>query len=157
MKRLSFDPADVAAGIVFVAFGLFFGVQSLGLEMGTPLRMGPGFFPVLLAGLLILLGLGVLLGGIRTGGEPLGAIAVRGILFILPAPIIFGLLVRPAGFVPALFLAALLACFATARMRPSLAVALAAGLTVFATLVFVYGLGLPFRLFGTLFDAPVTG
>jgi hypothetical protein len=157
MNRLSIDPADVAAGLVFIAFGLFFGLQSLGLEFGTPLRMGPGFFPVVLSGLLLLLGAGVLIGGLKAGGQPVGAFALRGMLLILPAPVVFGLLVRPAGFVPALFAATLLAAFAAPRMRPLTALALAAGLTVFATLVFVEGLGLPFRLFGTLFDPAVPG
>ena len=42
-------------------------------------------------------------------------------LFILPAPIFFGLTVRGLGFVPALFLTALIAAFAShahdARLR----------------------------------------
>ena len=59
---------------------------------------------------------------------------------------------RPLGFVPAVFLAALLASFASSRMRPLGALVLAAGVTVFATLVFSYALGLPFRRFGPWLD-----
>lgn len=157
MNRLTIDPADVAAGLVFIAFGLFFGLNSLGLEFGTPLRMGPGFFPVVLSGLLLVLGAAVLVGGLRSAGEPVGRFALRGMLLILPAPVLFGLLVKPVGFVPALFAGTLLAAFAAPRMRIVPALALAAGLTVFATLVFVEGLGLPFRLFGSLFDPAPAG
>jgi hypothetical protein len=157
MKRLSIDPADVVAGLLFIAFGLFFGLQSWGLEMGTTLRMGPGYFPLVLSGLLILLGLGVLVGGLRAGGEPVGRLAIRGMLLILPAPVFFGLTVRGMGFVPAIFFTTLIACFATSRMKPLQAVALAAGVTLFSTLVFVWGLGLPFRMLGTWFDPPVGG
>ena len=69
-------------------------------------------------------------------------------LFILAAPILFGITVRGLGFVPSLFLCALVACFASTRMKPLMAVALSAGVTIFSVAVFSYGLGLPFRLFG---------
>jgi hypothetical protein len=157
MDRHSFDPAEVAAGMIFVAFGLWFGAQSMGLEMGTTLKMGPGYFPAVLSALLILLGLGVLGAGLRTAGSPVGAFALRGMLFILPAPIFFGLTVRGSGFVPAIFFTTLIACFATSKMKPLHALALAAGVTVFSTLVFVQALGLPFRLLGTWFDAATPG
>ncbi len=157
MDRHSFDPAEVAAGVIFVAFGLWFGAQSMGLEMGTTLKMGPGYFPAVLSVLLIVLGLGVLVAGLRTAGAPVGDFALRGLLFILPAPIFFGLTVKGLGFVPAIFFTTLIACFATSKMKPLHAVALAAGVTVFSALVFVQGLGLPFRLLGAWFDPAVGG
>lgn len=157
MDRRSLDPADVAAGVIFVAFGLWFGLQSLGLETGTTLRMGPGYFPAVLSVLLVLLGMAVVAGGLRSAGGPIGTLALRGILFILPAPIFFGLTVKGAGFVPAIFFTTLIACFATSRMKPLHGLALAAGVTVFSTLVFVQGLGLPFRLLGTWFDPATPG
>ena len=64
------------------------------------------------------------------------------------APILFGLAVRPLGFVPAVFLATLLAAFASPRMRPAQALLLALAVTLFSTLVFSVALGLPFRRFG---------
>ena len=123
-------------------------MQSLGLNIGTALRMGPGYFPLVLSGILILLALVVLVQAVRFEGEPVGPIAWRGMVFILPAPVLFGLTVRGLGFVPALFVTALIAAFASHRMRPGLALLLAGGLTLFATIVFSYALGLPFRRFG---------
>ena len=35
--------------VLFILFGLFFGIQSLGLDLGTAFRMGPGYFPLVLA------------------------------------------------------------------------------------------------------------
>ena len=96
----------------------FFALQSLDLEIGTAFRMGPGYFPLFLAGVLILLGIVILVQATRVEGEPIGPIAWRGMLFILPAPIFFGLTVRGLGFVPSIFLAALIAAFASARMKP---------------------------------------
>ena len=148
MKPISIDPANGACGALFVAFGAFFALQSLGLDIGTTFRMGPGYFPLVLAGILILLGLVILFQATRVAGEPLGAIAWRGALFILPAPIFFGLTARGLGFVPALFFTCLIAAFASHKMKTLAALLLAAVVTLFSVVVFSYGLGLPFRLFG---------
>lgn len=140
--------ADAAAGVLLTLAGSVFGAQSLGLEIGTALRMGPGYFPLVLAVILMLLGLLILAAALRTPGEPTGATAWRGMMFILPAPIVFGLTVRGLGFVPSVFLTTLVAAMASARMRILPALALALAVTVFCTLVFSYGLGLPFQRFG---------
>lgn len=153
MKRLSIDWTDALAGLVFVLFGLLFGVQSLGLELGTAFRMGPGYFPLVLSGILLVLGAAILASAIHDrGGEGIGTLAWRGVFFILPAPIFFGLTIRGLGFVPAIFLTTLIAALASFKMRFHWALVLAAAVTVFATLVFSYGLGLPFRRFGPWLD-----
>lgn len=151
MKSLRFDTANLICGLLFIGLGLFFVMQSLSLELGTAFRMGPGYFPLVLAGVLTLLGVVILGQSVKVTGEVIGAIAWRGMLFILPAPIVFGLLVRGAGFVPALFVAAFIASFASERLRVPAALALAAGITLFSVLVFSYGLGLPFERFGPWF------
>jgi hypothetical protein len=148
MKSFSVDPVNAACGALFIAFGGAFAWQSLGLDLGTAFRMGPGYFPLVLALILVLLGIVVIVQATRVAGEPLGAIAWRGIAFILPAPIFFGLTVRGLGFVPALFFTALIAAFASARMKPLPALVLAFAVTIFATAVFSYGLGLPYERFG---------
>lgn len=143
------DGTDIAAGLLFMAIAAFFAWQSLGLEMGTSTRMGPGYFPIVLSGLLFLLGAVILFKAFgRADDEPFGRIAWRGILFILPAPIFFGLTVRGLGFVPALFITTLIASQASVRMRPLAALILAVVVTLMSTLIFSYGLGLPFRRFG---------
>lgn len=149
MPQRPFDPTDAVAGVLFIAFGLFFGLSSLlDLEVGTALRMGPGYAPLVLAAVLTLLGLLILLSSFRSLPEPMGRLAWRGMAFLLPSPILFGLTVRGLGFVPAIFLATLLAAFASPRMKAWEALVLALAVTIFATLVFSYALGLPFRRFG---------
>ena len=142
------DGTDIAAGLLFMAIAGFFAWQGLGLDMGTTTRMGPGYFPMILSGLLFLLGLLVTIKSFGREGEPMGPIAWRGILFILPAPVFFGLTVRGLGFVPALFVTTLIAAQASMKMRPMYALVLAVAVTVMSTLIFSYGLGLPFRRFG---------
>ncbi|WP_181708167.1 tripartite tricarboxylate transporter TctB family protein [Chthonobacter rhizosphaerae] len=148
MEGKRIDKADAIAGGLFVLFGILFGLQALNLDLGTALRMGPGYFPLILSGLLVLFGLVILGGAVQSDGEPIGRLAWRGMLFILPAPIVFGLTVRGAGFVPAVFLAAFTAALASRRMSLLQAVLLAVAVTIFSTLVFSYALSLPFRRFG---------
>ncbi|UIK04496.1 tripartite tricarboxylate transporter TctB family protein [Neorhizobium galegae] len=148
MNSLKFDTANLICGLLLVATGLFFAYQSFELELGTALRMGPGYFPFILACALILFGALILFQSMRVDGGPIGALALRGMVFILPAPIFFGLTVRGLGFVPSIFVTALIASFASGRMKPLTALVLSAALTVFSVAVFSYGLGLPFRRFG---------
>lgn len=148
MRQVQFDGTNAICGLTFIALGGFFIYQCLNLELGTAFRMGPGYFPLILAAILTLLGIVVLVQATRVKGEPMGPLALRGMLFILPAPVFFGLTVRGLGFVPSLFFAALIAAFASSRMKPAMALVLAAAITAFSVAVFSYALGLPFERFG---------
>ncbi|MEJ6783142.1 tripartite tricarboxylate transporter TctB family protein [Aminobacter sp. Piv2-1] len=148
MNKLSIDPTNGACGALLTAAGAFFAYQALGLELGTSLRMGPGYFPLALSLVLVVLGLVIVIQATRVEGEPIGPIAWRGMAFILPAPIFFGLTVRGLGFVPSLFVTCLIAAFASSRMKPLAALALAFAVTLFSVAVFSYALGLPFQRFG---------
>ena len=143
------DKINVACGIFLIAAGLIFLQQSLLVELGSWRQIGPGGMPLLLSIILILLGAVILLSGFRTASnEVIGSIPWRGAFFILLAPVLFGLTVRPLGLVPAVFITALFACFASTRMNILRALILAVLLTIFSTLVFSYGLELPFERFG---------
>jgi hypothetical protein len=142
------NKTDAAAGILFILVGLIFGVQALGLDLGTSLRMGPGYFPLVLAGVLVGLGALILASAFKSVAEEMTAHAWRGMLFILPAPIFFGLTVRGLGFVPSIFVTTLIAAMASLKIKFGAALVLSVGVTAFCTLVFSYALGLPFRRFG---------
>lgn len=149
MSLRSINMTDATTGVLLTLAAIFFGWQTTSLEIGTSLRMGPGYFPMILSALLLLLGLIILAKSLRGPvGEPFGRLAWRGMLFILPAPVFFGLTVRGLGFVPALFVTTLIAAQASARMKPLPALVLAVLVTILSTLVFSYALGLPFRRFG---------
>ena len=145
---MSFNVKDLGAGVIFIVIGLLFGVGAMQHELGTALRMGPGYFPLVLAGFLVALGLAIVMQGL--GHSTPGRLTVpwRGLVLILAAPVVFGLTVRGLGLAPALALVALISAFGSRRMSVLLAVALTVGLTVFCVLVFSLGLGLPLRLFG---------
>jgi Tripartite tricarboxylate transporter TctB family len=147
-KSRDINKIDAAAGLLFVALGLIFAYQSYTMELGTALRMGPGFFPLFLAGLLILLGGLVVVSAINKSSEAYGQNAWRGLWFILPAPVFFGLTVRGLGFVPSIFFTTLIAAKATSKMSFAAALLLSFAVTAFCTLVFSIALGLPFQRFG---------
>ena len=148
MNGHTIDKTNAVCGIFFIAMGAMFAVQSLSVELGTWLRIGAGGLPLALSALLILLGVIILMQSFRQVSEPLGQLAWRGMLFILIAPIVFGLTVRGLGFIGSVFITGLVAAFASFKMTLLYAVVLSVVLTIFSTLVFSYGLGLPFERIG---------
>lgn len=48
---------DLATGILFIVIGIIFQTYSSIYELGTASNMGPGYYPSLVSGLLILLGI----------------------------------------------------------------------------------------------------
>ena len=140
---------DVLAGGIFVLIGGAFVVGSLGYELGTPLRMGPGAFPLLVGATVAALGLAIVGKGLIAGEVvSFGAVPWRAVAVIVLAVLFFGLTVRRIGFVPASAVTAFLTTLASRRVRPLTAVAVAAGLTVASTLIFVVGLQLRIPLWG---------
>jgi hypothetical protein len=61
---------DLLAGGTFVAVGLAFAVASSRYELGSALQMGPGYYPLVLGGLLVVLGVGVAVEGLSRRGNP---------------------------------------------------------------------------------------
>jgi hypothetical protein len=146
-RRRSFP--DVLAGGIFVVIGGAFVVGSLGYELGTPLRMGPGYFPLLVGVIVAALGLAIVLKGLIAGEViTFGAIPWRAVAAIVLALLFFGFTVEGLGFVPTSAVAALLTTLASSRVRLLRAVLVAAGLTVASTLIFVVGLQLRIPLWG---------
>lgn len=148
MNTASIDRPNAVCGAFFILAGAVFAAQSLAVDLGSWRKIGPGGMPIVLSILLVVLGAVILLQATRSEGEPVGRVAWRGILFILVAPIIFGLTVRGLGFVGTVFITALFAAFASFKMKPLHALALALALTIFSVVVFSYGLSLPFERFG---------
>ena len=148
------DPAiqrplkDIVSGLIFIAFGLSFAYAAWNYDLGTAIRMGPGYFPVLLGGLLAFLGVLVLVqGAVAAEGGPIGPIPWRGIVLILGSVLFFGFTVRRLGLVPSLFVTVFLAALSSTRTGLVTAVIMAAVLTVLCALIFSYALGLPVPLF----------
>jgi hypothetical protein len=150
---MTFNRNDVGAGVIFIALGLFFGILTLmELNIGTARRMGPGYFPIMLAGILIVFGAAVVFKGIGHQDVARGPLPWRGLAVLLSVPVIFGLLIRPLGMAPVLLITTFITSFASKRMSVLAAIALSVGLTIFCILVFSMALGLPLRVFGSMVE-----
>jgi hypothetical protein len=130
---------DFWSGVLFAAFGLAFVVFSRQYEMGTAARMGPAFFPMVLGGLLLFLGIGIAIKALtaRTNDGDITPFHFRPLLLVLGAVVAFGLLLQPAGLlvaIAALVIISSLGCD-EARLRDTLLLAI--GLGVLVVLVFI--------------------
>jgi predicted permease len=158
---MKLDRKDLGAGAVFIAFGLLYGgiaifggLMNPSLPMGQALSMGPGYFPVVLSGLLIIVG-GILVGRsffAATETNFFDVISWRAIFMLSLAVMLFGAFLREMGMLLALFIATFLSALASKHITVRYAAAVAAGVAIFCVLVFgPYGVRLPIPVIGTWF------
>ncbi|HVR66673.1 MAG TPA: tripartite tricarboxylate transporter TctB family protein [Verrucomicrobiae bacterium] len=152
MRLVVRHPKDFWAGLIFTAAGLGFGFLARDYEFGTTTRMGPGYFPIVLACLLVILGLVTTIRAFVITGPPVQGLALKAILLVLGPIVLFGIILRGAGLAAALLILVMVCAYASSRFRWPIAVALSVGLTAFALLVFVMGLGLPIPVIGRWFS-----
>jgi hypothetical protein len=146
---LRIDLANLLSGLIFVAIGgAFAGTALVDLPIGTAREMGPGMFPLALATILIALGLLIVAQGWGRQTLPAGTVSWRGMVLILAAPILFGVLMGGLGLAPTVFIGVTVACFASRHMTLPRALAIAGGLAALCWLVFRLGLGVAVPTFG---------
>ena len=140
---------DVLAGGIFIVLGLAFALGALAYEIGSPLRMGPGYVPLVLGGLMAGLGLLVVVKGfVAEPSEPIGTVDWRAAMLITASLLFFGLTVRGLGVIGALFGASLIAALARSRTSPIGAIVIALGLTALSVVIFIVALRLRLPLVG---------
>ena len=144
------DIKNIAASGTLLVVGLEFGISSIfAMDVGSALRMGPGYFPLILSIVITVIGVAIGIKALTETETFCPQIAPwRALAAIIVAPILFGLTVRGLGFVPAVALTTLSAASAATGQRPLIILAITSGITVFCLGVFYYGLGLPVRLIG---------
>jgi hypothetical protein len=138
---------DFWAGAMLIATGALSVIVGRNYAFGTSLRMGPGYFPSVLGGLLILFGLYLVAQGLRSNEKIEGNWSLRALVVLPLSLVMFGLLMEYAGFVPALMVLIVGSAAAGSEFKLTEVLMLAVGLTAFAVALFIYGLGLPYPLF----------
>jgi putative tricarboxylic transport membrane protein len=132
---------DFVGGLATLGLAAAVLIEASQYGFGTILRMGPGYFPTLLGGLLLVLGLLLALRGLRGAhahhGEPIAMPAWRPILFISAALGLFAYLLPAFGLAPAIVTLVVVSACAAPMQRPITIALLAVGLTVFSYVVFV--------------------
>jgi len=140
---------DAAAGAIFVAFGAYFALEALNYDFGTPLRMGPGFMPTVLGGILVALGMAVAITGLgKPDAEAPPRWPLRGMALILGTIIFFAATVRGLGFIPVVLISGFATALSSERNTILSALVITVGLCLLCMLIFVIGLGLIIPWFG---------
>jgi hypothetical protein len=149
-KELAFGAFLIA--LASVAFG-----ATGGLTIGTAADMGPGFVPRALAWIILGFGATFLITGLakarllpslprEQGREGSGQPAWRPLFAILASIALFAVLFAKLGLIAACVGAVVVAGAATSPVRWLQLIAFGLVMAAFSALLFVKGLGLPFRL-----------
>jgi len=141
-----FTSKDFWGGLSLIAVGAAAVILARDYPFGSALRMGPGYFPIMLGGLLILFGLYLVVQGVRASEAIAGNWSLRALVLVPLSLALFGVLVDRAGFIPALAVLVFGSAAAGSEFKLLEVALLTVVLTVFAVAVFIWGLGLPYPL-----------
>ena len=140
---------DFWAGVMFIAFAAVALYVSRNYSLGTAVRMGPGYFPIVLGGVLALVGAILVVRSLGIAGDPIGHVRVLPLVVVAVAVVLFGVLLPRLGLALTLPLVIAVSALGSVQSRRWEVLILALVLTVFSALVFVYGLRLPIPLWPT--------
>ena len=141
------SPKDFWSGLMFIASGLFFAIWAIThYQMGTAVRMGPAYFPTMLGGLMVVLGVIILASSLVMQGPKVPPFLFRPLLMISLGLVLYGYLMKPLGLVGATAALVYVGALGGHEFRWKEVTILYVILIVFSWLVFVKGLSLPFPL-----------
>jgi hypothetical protein len=141
------DSKDFWSGVMLIAIGATALYIGRDYPFGTALRMGAGFFPLVLGAMLVLFGVYFVLRGLRSSDRIEGNWSPRALVILPLAFVLFGVLMQHAGFVPALFVLVVGSAAAGTEFKLVEVLVLAGLLTVLCVALFIWALGLPYPLF----------
>ncbi len=143
------SPRDFWTGLIYVLLGSGAFWIALDYPLGTVGRMGPGYFPRVLALILVGIGMMALIRAFVLDSGEVTHLAWKPLLMICGAIVLYGILVQTAGLVVALTVLLTLGAAASRYTRFDLkSIAGMVVLIAFCVLVFVKGLGLPIPTVG---------
>lgn len=140
------NPKDLIAAAVVFAVGLFWVAHGLSYPMGSMVRMGSGFFPVVL-GVATLVLAGFLLLQALAVDDRIEPILWRPFAAVTASIAAFGLALAWFGMGPAILATVVISSLADRASRPLGTIVLAIGLMIAVWLVFILGLGMTLPLF----------
>ena len=147
------SPKDFWAGMMFIGVGAFFVAwAATHYQLGTAVRMGPAYFPILLGGLLVFLGALILLESFAMAGPRVPRFSFRPLILISLACVVYGYVMKPLGLVGATAALVIISAYGGHEFKWKEVIVLAIVLILFSVLVFVKGLSLPFPLWPAAFD-----
>jgi hypothetical protein len=133
------------SGTGLIVLGIIFFISSLEYDSGTLHQVGPGFFPMVVSAVILVLGAALLIVDSELAPEPLPL--VREALPVLAGCIVFACTIETLGIIPAIFFTMVLSSLATRERRWMGAVLVAAISAACSWLLFVEVLDVPLRAF----------
>jgi hypothetical protein len=140
------DLPDLGFGLFLVALAAFGFYAMQTLSIGTAGDMGPGYVPSALAGIILIAGIGYVAKGLLSGFVPIAEVPWRPLIAILASVAVFAVLLQTAGLIAAVVASIVVAGAAQRPFRPQVLLPFGAAVAAFSALLFVKGLGLPFKL-----------
>lgn len=135
-------------GIFFSTLGSIVAYGSLKYPLGSAMRMGPGYFPLLLAATLVVIGLFVIAQALAIDNAEtrrIESLSLRPITLIAAGVLLFAFSVQSLGLIVATIGLVTVSGVAYKGFRWSELAILGLTLSAFAVGVFAYGLRLPFQ------------
>jgi len=137
---------DFWAGAMLIATGLAAVLIARDYPFGSAFRMGPGFFPSVLGGVLALFGIVLVTRGLRGSEKIVGGWSLRALIVLPLSFVLFGALMDHAGFVPALAVLIFGSAAGGSEFKFGEIALLTLVLTALSVAIFIWGLGLPYPL-----------
>jgi len=137
---------DFFAGLLYIVVGALGMWIARDYPFGSALRMGPGYFPSVLGGMMIAFGIAVMAMGVKNNEKMKGGWSFRALIVLPLATVAFGYLMEEVGFIPAMLVLIPFAAVAGREFKWGEVALLTIGLTILCTAMFIYGLGLPYPL-----------
>lgn len=137
---------DFLAGLMLIIVGLGAIIIARDYPVGSTLRMGPGYFPIALGGLLFLFGIYVMVLGLIKKEPVEGSWSLRALVLLPLATAVFGYLIEHVGFVPALIALIFISAAAGDEFKFKEVLVLSVVLTALSVALFIYGLEMPYPL-----------
>ena len=146
-KRRGLPGQNTSAGLFFLGVGLLGLWAGRDLAVGTAEAMAEGYFPRAICILLMIIGAAILIGALRRPDPPVGGMGWRPLTALTGSIVAFAVGLDRLGLVLTILVSVAIANLAARPMRMLPLLMLAAVLAVSIAAVFVWGLGLPLRLF----------
>lgn len=143
------DRRDFFSGLVLLFFGLGALIIASGYRFGTAFRMGPGYFPIVLASLLVVIGIVVTLKSTKASVMEMPRIAWRPLIIVSAAVLIFGLIINGAGLALSTFAMTIASRVARPGYPWGETFLLGIALAVLCAGIFYFGLHIQMPLFPT--------
>jgi len=137
---------DFFAGLTYIVTGAVGMWIARDYPFGSALRMGPGYFPSVLGGMMIAFGIAVLMMGVKNNEKIKGNWSIRALIVLPLSTVAFGYMMEETGFIPAMLVLIPLAALSGREFKWLEVTLLTIGLTILCAIGFIRLLGLPYPL-----------